>query len=235
MSRVRRQAPPVSHSESRVSRPVCSGVVLAGGSNTRFAGLPKGLTIVDGQRVVDRVLDALRPVCDELLLITNDLAVQEAVSSVVARPDVRAERSSLVGLHSALTHCRDAALVVAWDMPFVSTALFARLREVGQASKGTAVIPVGPYGPEPLCAYYPKDALQVVERQLEKAELQLAAFVNELPARVLLSPDEVTAFGPPSRLFANINSAGDLAAVQHLESGGERAANPLLGTSAEHR
>ena len=223
-SRVSRRASPVRH---------CTGVVLAGGANTRFDGLPKGLASVDGQRVVDRVLEALGPVCDELLLITNDLTIQEAIPSVVARPDVRAERSSLVGLHSALTLCRDAALVVAWDMPFLSTALLARLRDIGEESD-VAVMPTGPYGPEPLCAYYPKQALPVVERQLDKAELRLASLVNELPGRVILSFDEVTAFGPPARLFANINSAGDLAAVEHLESG-ERAANSLLGTSAEHR
>jgi molybdopterin-guanine dinucleotide biosynthesis protein A len=209
-------------------------VVLAGGANTRFGGMPKGLAVVDDQRVVDRVLEALRPVSDELLLITNDPAIRECVSSVAARPDVRGERSSLIGLHSALTYCREAALVVAWDMPFVPAALLARLREVGQA-RDVAVIPAGPYGPEPLCAYYPKRALPVIERQLDRAERRLAAFINELPACVILSPDEVAAFGPPARLFANINSAADLAAVQQLERGDERAANPLLGTSAEHR
>jgi molybdenum cofactor guanylyltransferase len=203
----------------------CSGVVLAGGANTRFGGMPKGLAVVDGQRVVDRVLQALQAVCDELLLITNDPGIHERVSAVAARPDVRAERSSLIGLHSALTYCRDAALVVAWDMPFVPAALLARLREVGQA-RDAAVIPEGPYGPEPLCAYYPKRALSVIERQLDRAERRLAAFISELPGCVILSPDEVAAFGPPARLFANINSAADLAAVQHLESGDERAANP---------
>jgi len=212
----------------------CSGVVLAGGASTRFGGMPKGLAVVDGQRVVDRVLEALRPVSDELLLITNDPAIDERVSSVATRSDVRAERSSLVGLHSALTYCREAALVVAWDMPFVPAALLARLREIGQA-RDAAVIPEGPYGLEPLCAYYPKRALPVIERQLDRAERRLAAFINELTRCVMLSPEEVAAFGPPARLFANINSAADLAAVQQLESGDERAANPLLGTSAEHR
>jgi molybdopterin-guanine dinucleotide biosynthesis protein A len=223
---------------STVSRPTafpprhCTGVLLAGGASTRFGGLPKGFAIVDGRRVVDRLLDALRPVNDELLLITNDPAVRDALPEIVARPDLRAERSSLVGLHSALTYCRHGALVVAWDMPFVPTALLARLRELGETTS-TPALPAPPDGPEPLCAYYPRSALTVVEQQLERGEMRLAAFVDALPHKVLLSPREIASFGAPARLFANINSAADLLAVQQLEGSGENALDSL-GTSAEH-
>jgi len=225
--------PFVPHPASRVPRH-CAGVALAGGASTRFGGVPKGFAVVDGRRVVDRVLDALRPVVDELLLITNDPTVQGALPEVVARPDVRAERSSLVGLHSALTYGRDGVLVVAWDMPFVPHALLARLRELGEGASAAA-IPVGPDGPEPLCAYYPRSALEIVERQLDRGEMRLAALVNALPQKVLLSPDGVAAFGPVTRLFANVNSAADLLAVQQLEGGAENAADSQHGTSAEHR
>ena len=212
----------------------CTGIVLAGGANTRFGGLPKGFAIVDGRRVVDRVLDALRAVNDELLLITNDPTVRDALPAVVARPDVRPQRSSLVGLHSALTYCRDGALVVAWDMPFVSRSLLARLRELGEGATAAA-IPVGPEGPEPLCAYYPRSAVEIVERQLDRGVMRLAALVDALPQKVMLSPDRVAAFGPLDRLFANVNSASDLLAVQQLEVGDENTPDSRLGPSAEHR
>ena len=211
----------------------CTGVVLAGGGNTRFGGQPKGLAVVDGRRVVERVIDVLAPVSDELFLITNDAVVRGALPGVPARPDLRTERSSLVGLHSALTYCRDGALVVAWDMPFVSRALLARLRELGEAASA-AVIPSGADGPEPLCAYYARSALATVERQLERDEMRLTAFVEALPEKVILSSSEVAAFGLPARLFANVNSAADLLAVQQL-SGDDSAADSQLGTSAEHR
>jgi len=146
---------------------------------------------------------------------------------------VRTERASLVGLHSALSYCRDGVLVVAWDMPFVPRALLARLRALGEAASA-AVIPAAPEGPEPLCAYYPRSTLAIVERQLERGQMRLAEFVEALTHKVLLSPREIAAFGTPARLFANVNSAADLLAVQQLE-GGENAADSPLGTSAEHR
>src|SRR5256885_4902290 len=99
----------------------CSGVVLAGGASRRFGGLPKGLSEVGGRRIVGRVLDAARAASDECFLITNDGRVRDAVPDVPVFPDTRRERGSLVGLHTALSHCREAALVVAWDMPFVTT------------------------------------------------------------------------------------------------------------------
>jgi len=175
----------------------------------------KGLLEVGGRRVIDRVFDALRNVADELLLITNDPSVSVAGSGVSVYGDTRRERGSLIGLHSALTRCLDGALVAGWDMPFLSPALLALLRQVGEGDD-VAAMPEGTRGPEPLCAYYPRSCLDVVERQLASGEMRLSAFVEALPRRVIVAREEVERFGPLERLFANVNSAGDLAAAQSL-------------------
>lgn len=201
----------------------CSGAVLAGGANARFGGVPKGLSMIDGRRVVDRVLDALAGVVDERFLITNDPAVRDVVGDVVVYGDDRMERGSLVGLHGALSRCRAAVLVVAWDMPFVSAALLAHLRAVGERAEAAA-IPVGPSGPEPLCAYYPRAALANVERQLAAGDLRLGHLVATLTSAVLVPPDEVARFGPPELLFANVNTPADLAAAR-ARAGGELPPN----------
>lgn len=193
----------------------CTGAILAGGANSRFGGFHKGLVEVDGLRVVDRVIDALRPATDELLLIANDNAVCSAIDGVPARADARRERGSLAGIHSALAYCANAALVVAWDMPFVSSKLLSALRRQGEESHA-AVIPEGERGLEPLCAYYPKSALDVVERQLDAGELRLSAFIEALPHRLIMSRRDVSRFGAPERLFVNVNSPADLIAARSM-------------------
>jgi len=193
----------------------CTGVILAGGANVRFGGARKGLVDVDGCRVVDRVFDAVRPATDELLLIATGEAVGAAVAGVPARADVRRERGSLVGIHSALTYCADAALVVAWDMPFISSSLLAALRRLGEELH-VAVIPEGKRGPEPLCAYYSKSALDVAERQLDRGELRVSAFIEALPHHVILPQRDVSRFGAPERLFANVNSPADLVVARSM-------------------
>ncbi|HKN66358.1 MAG TPA: molybdenum cofactor guanylyltransferase [Gemmatimonadaceae bacterium] len=209
----------------------CSGAVLAGGANARFGGAPKGLELIDGRRVVDRVLDALAGGVDERFLITNDPAIRDSVSGVASYTDTRPERGSLVGLHSALSRSRAAALVVAWDMPFVSADFLAHLRAIGECA-GAAAIPVGAAGPEPLCAYYPRAVLPHVERQLDAGELRLSRLVATLDAAVFLHVEEVARFGPPELLFANVNTPADLGAAR-ARAGGNLCLR--LVSLAEHR
>jgi molybdopterin-guanine dinucleotide biosynthesis protein A len=179
--------------------------------------------------VVDRVLDALHAAADECFLITNDPEVV-GVAGVPVYGDTRAERASLVGLHSALVHCKGAALVVAWDMPFVSANLLEHLRNLGERAAAPA-IPTGPRGLEPLCAYYPRSVLPVVEAQLDRGERRLSTFLAALGDAVILSPNEIAAFGPAEQLFANINSPADLALARELGVGERIPAAPVV----EHR
>jgi len=193
----------------------CSGAVLAGGASRRFGGGRKGLALVGGQRVVDRVLGALGSITDEQMLIANDRLIRDAVLTVCSHGDVRTERGSIVGLHSALTHCREAVLVVAWDMPFVSAALLAELRRKGEALD-SAIIPEGVRGPEPLCAYYPRSCLSIIDRQIEEGAMRLVDLIEALPDHTILSRSRVERFGSPDRLFANVNTADDLATAQRI-------------------
>ncbi|HKW49417.1 MAG TPA: molybdenum cofactor guanylyltransferase [Gemmatimonadaceae bacterium] len=203
----------------------CTGVLLAGGSSTRFGGIAKGLLALGGRRVVDWTIDALAQASDELLLISNDAEVRSALPDLAARSDVRAERGSLIGLHSALAYCDDAALVVAWDMPFVSSQLLASLRAMGERA-GSAAIPEGAGGLEPLCGYYPKACLDVAERQLAEGEMRLSAFVDALSHRAIMPLHAVRRFGAPERLFANLNTPDDFAAAQSLMEHGHPTLEP---------
>jgi molybdopterin-guanine dinucleotide biosynthesis protein A len=191
----------------------CTGVVLAGGANARFGGALKGLLPLGGQRIVDRVLGALSEAADDLIVVASDPAVREALPDVPVHPDTRRERGSLVGLYSGVSRAVDAALVVAWDMPFVTSALLLELRRLGEAH-GAAIIPEGPHGPEPLCAYYPRACADIMERQLASGSLRLGALIDALPSKRILPRAEVARFGMPARLFANINSPGELEAAR---------------------
>ena len=48
-----------------------TGVVQAGGKSTRMGGRPKALIELGGRRIVERVLAALAPAVDEILIVTN--------------------------------------------------------------------------------------------------------------------------------------------------------------------
>ena len=193
----------------------CTGVVLAGGASARFSGALKGLLPLGDRRIVDRVLDALGTSCDDLLVVANDPAIGHALPGVPVHGDARPERGSLIGLYSGVSHVRHGALVVAWDMPFVSPELLRELREIGEAH-AVAVLPEGPRGPEPLYAYYPASSATVIQRQIASGILRLGALVDVLPGRVVLPLDAVARFGDPEQLFVNVNTPHDLERAEEM-------------------
>lgn len=190
----------------------CVGVILAGGGATRFGGQPKGLQVVEGERIIDRVAVALRGAADDLLLIANDPSADAWLPGVRTAADVRRGEGALGGLHAALTHAGGhAVLVVAWDMPYASEGLLRALRAEGERGF-EAVVPeseTSGRGVEPLCAWYGPSCLPAIERCLDAGDRRVVSFfedvrVNRLPAA------EVSQYGDPARIFFNVNRPDDL-------------------------
>lgn len=76
----------------------------------------------------------------------------------------------LSGIHAALcTGLAQWNLIVACDMPAVSSALLLLLLEAAELSDADCLIPAGPSGmPEPLCAVYHERALAAIGNALER-------------------------------------------------------------------
>jgi molybdopterin-guanine dinucleotide biosynthesis protein A len=182
-----------------------TGVILAGGQATRYGGLPKGLERVHGVRIVDRVRSALAPVVDDLLLIANDPGASEWVPGVRCESDVLRDVGSIAGIHAAIVHAGGPVLVVAWDMPFVPTALLRALREAGETVDAAVPESDSRRGLEPLCAFYGPACVPAIEQRIASGDRRVIAFYDDVRlARVPAA--EVAAFGDPALLFMNINT-----------------------------
>ena len=130
-------------------------------------------------------------------------------------PDTAPGVGPLMGLATALGAADGAAvLVVAWDMPYVTGALLRALRGRGELT-GAAAAPM--HGAarwiEPLCAYYPPDALSACRELLDAGERRAAALLEVLPGVITLDDEDLASFGDPARLFASVDSPEDLAAL----------------------
>lgn len=195
----------------------CVGVILAGGGATRFGGQPKGLQVVDGARIIDRVADALRDATDELLLVANDSDAASWLAGVRTAGDVRTGVGALGGLHAALAHAAGSAvLVVAWDMPYVVPGLLRVLRALGEAGADAAVAEseTSGRGVEPLCAWYGPACLAAIERRLDADDRRVVGFFEDVRVARLAAAD-VARWGDPARIFWNVNSPADLANAPH--------------------
>lgn len=186
------------------------GAILAGGGATRLGGAPKGLLEVGGQRILDRLVQSF-----EAALGTLPLLVANAPDAAGWRPDLRvvADRrpgaGSLGGLLTAVLEAPAPVVCVAWDMPFVESALLAAL--AAGLAEADVCIPEsdGRRGVEPLCAGYGPACGPAMAAALDRGDLRAIAFhatvrVERLPASV------IRRFGEPERLFFNVNTADDL-------------------------
>lgn len=187
----------------------CTGVVLAGGEARRYGGAPKGLARVRGQRIIDRVAQALTAAADDLLLVANDPDAVSWLPGVRVTADLRPGNGSLGGIHAALARAEQPVLVVAWDMPFVPAALLVALRALGRGADVAVPESASTRGVEPLCAYYDPACLGPIERHLDAGDRRVVGFFEEV--RVARLPDDqVRRFGDPALMFLNVNSPDEL-------------------------
>jgi molybdopterin-guanine dinucleotide biosynthesis protein A len=186
--------------------------VLAGGASRRLAGIPKGLELVGGSRVIDRVANALRAVSNDLLLAANDPDATNWLPGVAVVSDQHPGAGGMAGVEAALSRGRDA-LVVAWDMPFVTAPLLELLMVSSRNHESRVTVPESesPYGFEPFCAFYPANILPSLSAFLDRGGGSARAFIATLPRVNRIAMSDVERIGDPRRLFFSINTPEDLA------------------------
>lgn len=183
-------------------------IVLAGGKSLRL-GRDKALEKLDGQSMIERVIERLPLPDDEIIVVTADENQALPPGLEVKRVfDVCPGRGALVGIYSGLRAASTFySLVVACDMPFLNTAL---LRYMIELSPGfDAVIPRLGGTLQPLHAVYSKDCLGPIEAMLGEDRRKLAGLPDRVRARYV-GAEEVEAFDPEHLSFFNINSESDL-------------------------
>lgn len=193
----------------------CVGVLLAGGAARRFRGMPKGLALVDGIRIADRALAALRGATERQIVVANDPRAAQWFPGLPTVRDAEEGRGPLHGLRTALASAEGApVLVVAWDMPFVTSALLSALRAAGERGASAAVPVAGnPPRAEPLCAYYGAGALTACDDLLARGERRAAALFEALPGAMTVGESMLSALGDPGRLLLSVDTLEDLAAL----------------------
>lgn len=186
--------------------------ILAGGGATRFGGKPKGLELVGGRRILDRLVDA----CVEAfggspLLIANDPTAATWRQDLRVVADVRPGLGALGGIYTAITETPAPVVCIAWDMPFVSADLI-RLLGAGLGDADACLPASGSRrGVEPLCAAYGPACQSAIERSVAGGDLRAIGFHPWIRVRTIAGDDLP---GDPATLFFNVNSPADLATAR---------------------
>jgi molybdopterin-guanine dinucleotide biosynthesis protein A len=102
-----------------------TGIILAGGESKRM-GAHKPLVEYKGKPLINWVFDALKPVCQEIIIIANSGDFSHLDARVY--PDNYPGTGPAAGIESGLSHClTPLALICSCDTPNLSSELFDHL------------------------------------------------------------------------------------------------------------
>ena len=182
-----------------------TGVVLAGGQSTRM-GRDKALIQIGGRSLLDRALDRLEPLVDEVLVIGDPAKYGSVGPFVVA--DEWPGKGPLGGIATAMRYAsNDRLLVTACDMPGLTPELLILLKHLLDRNTD-AVVPRHDGHSEPLVAAYHRLARPIFRRCVELDVLRMSDALAQVRTRhVDLLPGTE---GWPDDLFRNINGPDDL-------------------------
>jgi molybdopterin-guanine dinucleotide biosynthesis protein A len=189
-----------------------SVAILAGGQSRRM-GQDKAWLPVGGRPVIERVLERVLPLSDDVTLITNTPDQYRHLGRPIVS-DVYPGKGSLGGIYTAIhAACYSHCLVVACDMPFLNADLVRYL--VSLRSGFDVVIPRIQDFPETLHAVYGRNCLEPIRRRLLADQLKIIGFFDDVQVRYV-ERDEIARFDPTFRSFLNMNTPADWERVQQL-------------------
>lgn len=189
-----------------------SVAILAGGQSRRM-GRDKALLPVGGRPVVERVIQRVVPLSEDVTLITNTPDTFRYLGYRIVG-DLYPGKGSLGGIYTAIHSARyQYCLVVACDMPFLNSDLLSYLTDL--TSGFDVVIPRIEEFPETMHAIYSQGCLEPIERRLLADQLKIIGFFEDVRVRYV-ERDDVARFDPHFRSFLNMNTPADWQRVQRL-------------------
>lgn len=186
-----------------------TAIILAGGKNIRL-GRNKTLEIIGGRSLIERVLIKLKPLSNQILVVTSkELFELPVVYNAEILMDAYPDKGPLGGIYTGLLASQSSYnIVVACDMPFLNTELLSYM--LGLSGKFDAVVPrLEERMIEPLHAVYSRSCLNKIEKRLDGNQLQVHSFLNTVNVRYV-EREESQKFDPQLFSFFNINNQSDL-------------------------
>jgi len=209
-----------------------SAIVLAGGRGRRMGTVEKALLEFEGKTIIERLLENLFRVVDEVIISFRDKNQEEKFRLVLEKFSAREIRfcfdtledaGPLEGIRAGLLESRaEYSFVCAGDMPFVDSRVVDLLFE--KASGHDAALLKRKDGKfEPLHAVYSKKLIPEIEKAFENGRCSVLTPVFEMEDVVFVEVSEIKEFDPELMTFANINTVDEMQRFIELSSKKEKS------------
>lgn len=189
--------------------------IQAGGQSSRM-GEDKALKPFLGRPLIQRVVERIASVADEIVVTTNRPDEYRFLDMRLVA-DLKPGRGALGGLHTAIASASHPTVaVVACDMPFASTDLLRAASRLLVEEEADVVIARSDEGYEPLHAVYRRETcLPAIEAAIEADQWKVIAWFPQVNVRVL-TPQEVRAHDPSGLAFWNVNTPEEFSKAEEI-------------------
>lgn len=187
-----------------------TGIIICGGKSCRF-GKDKGLCTLAGQKMIDYPLQAIKTICDNIIISSNDDRYKDLGYKVIS--DEVKNIGPIGGIYSALKESTtDDNLIVSCDMPFVNNKLLQYILEnrenamIASAFEGKYV--------EPLCSYYNKGILPYIEELIAINSFKLRTLLERANYKKIIIDNKLDFH--KDHLFLNINNKQEYERAENI-------------------
>ncbi len=204
----------------------CTGVILAGGENTRMPVL-KAFIEVDGEKIIEKNLKIMRQLFKEIFIVTNQPELYLYLNTHLLG-DVYDIRSPMTGIFTSLLNSlNNWVFISACDMPFINGELIKYM--ASKRDNYDAVVPKynennpsqspftkgglrGDYT-EPLFAFYSKQLMPSMEKAIFSNKTGIKDFLMDKRVKYIFNR-EIKGIDAKAMSFINLNTLKDVGRVR---------------------
>ncbi len=179
-----------------------TAVILAGGKSSRM-GSNKAFLELNGKTFIELQIELLRKMFDKIFISANTPSEYEYLNLPIFK-DVYPDKGPLGGIYTSLINSSSFhTFMLACDMPFVGLELIKHLKDL--TKEYDVVIPKSERGLEPLHAFYSKNCIDPIKRELDEDNLRIISFFHHVNVKIV-ELDTLTSSDSFKNSIKNLNT-----------------------------
>ena len=186
-----------------------TGIILAGGKSSRM-GVDKGLVLLNGKPMIQYVIEALKEVVSNIIIISNNASYNKF--GVPVYSDIMKDKGPVGGIYTGLYHSTtELNFCISCDVPMISSDfIFWLLNKSGNAS---VTLPMCKDKVHQMIGVYSKQVLSYFKESAEKEHLKLSQVNKDMACEIIDIEKEYANFD--ELIFSNINTKNELTSIAH--------------------
>jgi molybdopterin-guanine dinucleotide biosynthesis protein A len=204
-----------------------TGFILAGGKSLRM-GTNKSLLMIGGLTVIEREVNLMKDLFQEVILITNQ-SEDFSFLNLPMQEDIHKNTGPLAGIHSALVHTKtDKNFIISCDMPLMTEGVMKYLIEY--PTDKLITIAKADNFVQQLCGVYSQSLISFIENIIEKNDTErdernpdqrkrgcsVLELVKKVPAEIIDIEKEYKDYHPGT--FYNMNRPEEYNYIKNMLS-----------------